>query len=82
MISGLTIWFLISMSERERLSIEQQADLIDRLVRRCTMMDGRVADEATLLIEKIDVAALADLASRLRRMAPHEDGIRRLVVGR
>lgn len=64
------------------LSIAQQADFVDGLSLRCVMRGGTVAGETHLTIEKADVEILRALGLRLRRMAPHEDAIRKLVVGR
>ncbi len=73
---------LASMTERPPLSIRKQADFIDDLVMRCVMHDGKVASETTMLVTGDDVQDLIDLANRLRRMAPHENEIRRVVTGR
>lgn len=70
------------MSEGERLSIEQQADFVDHLITRCLMRGGEVASEATLVLTPDDVNHLHGLAARLRRIAPHEDRIRRMVTGK
>lgn len=64
------------------LSIREQADFIDGLALRCVMRGGDVARETHLTLEKTDVEILRALGLRLRRMAPHEDEIRKLVVGR
>jgi hypothetical protein len=69
------------MSENP-LSIEEQAGFLDAFIRRCTMMDGVIADETVMRLEKGDVLHLIDIANRLQRMAPHEDKIRRMVMGR
>lgn len=80
MISSPAIWCRPSMAER--LSIEQQADYVDDLARRCIMRGGEPATEATLVLTKDDVEILDALAHRLRRMAPHEEAIKRVVVGK
>lgn len=82
LISSLVTWSQISMTDRKPLSIEQQADFVDGLIMRCQMRGGAVADETTIILNKSDVDHLADLASRLLRMAPHEDSIRRVVMGK
>lgn len=70
------------MNERGPLSIEQQAFLIDEIVRRCKVRDGRIAEETALLLTRQDVLDLDALATRLSRMAPHEEKIKRVVTGK
>jgi hypothetical protein len=67
---------------RPAISIGQQADLIDHFVSRCTMRGGKMAGETVLMLDATEVEDLRRLADRLRRMAPHETAIRRLVTGR
>lgn len=69
------------MSERAPLSIMQQADLVDGLIVHCRMVDGALAAEAHVTISKDDANDLIALATRLRRMAPFERDIRRVVTG-
>lgn len=64
------------------LSLEQQADLVQRLISRCTHMSGTVAKETWLSLEDKDVADLRHIEARLRRMAPFEAAIKRVVTGR
>lgn len=68
--------------QRPTMSILQQAELIDRIVARCTMLGGETAGETHLTLTKDDADDLRALASRLWRMAPAENAIKRLVVGR
>ena len=68
------------MSERKSVSIQQQADFLDRLVARCSMHSGKVADEAMLTITKDEAQFIQGIADRLVRMAVHEDRIRKLVM--
>ena len=68
------------MAERAPLSLKQQAQLIDALVDRCSMLGGALAGESILRIEKGEAEDLAHLANRLRRMALHESQIRELVA--
>lgn len=70
------------MTGRAPLSIIQQADLVDGLIVHCRMVDGALAAEAHVTISKDDANDLIALATRLRRMAPHENAIKKLVVGR
>lgn len=63
------------------LTIEQQADFIESLVSRCAMRDGTIAAETSMLITRDDADMLDKLANRLRRIAPHEERIRRMVQG-
>lgn len=67
------------MSERKRLSLQEQVDFVDRLVKRCSMHDGGAADETTLFLTAEDAQHLKDLADRLFNMAPHEERIRAIV---
>ena len=65
---------------RSPLTLEQQADLLSYLLRRTTMMDGSTAGETWMLLTPAEVEDLRHLEARLRRMAPHEQAIKRLVV--
>lgn len=67
---------------KQPMSIQQQAEFIDYLAKRCVLLDGSVASETFTLITRDEAAELRALAARLHRMAPHEDRIRRVVVGR
>lgn len=69
-------------SKRPPASIEDQADFVDAIVLRCKMHDGSVAGQSWVLFDPEAVEELRAIAARLRRMAPHENAIRRLVVGR
>jgi hypothetical protein len=64
------------------MSIQQQAEFIDSIATRCVMSDGTPAHETIIILNASEAADLSALAKRLYRMAPHEDRIRRLVVGR
>lgn len=70
------------MTARQPMTIQQQAEFIDYLVKRCHMSDGAVAKETYMLVEASDVDDLKAIADRLARMAPHEQEIRRVVTGR
>jgi len=70
------------MSERPPMSIGQQADFLEYLLNRTTARDDRVAAETLFWLSAEEVADMQALASRLRRMAPHENEIRRMVAGR
>lgn len=64
------------------MSFYEQADLIDGLANRTATQSGATAAETMMLVTASDVEALRALANRLRRMAPHENAIRLVVVGR
>jgi len=70
------------MIERAPMTIQQQAEFMDYLVKRCHMSTGAVAAETYMLIEAAEVDDLKALAARLHRMAPHEQEIRRVVTGK
>lgn len=70
------------MTERAPMSIREQADFLDYLIGRTTARDGRVAAETMLYLTADEVEDLNALASRLRRMSPHESAIRQMVAGR
>ena len=63
-------------------TLDQQADMIWRLVSRCMMADGRPADETILTLARADYDDLKGIEARLRRMAPHEAAIKRVVIGK
>lgn len=64
---------------RAPLTIEQQADLLDLLIRRCAMRDGSDARTVWLTVSKDDLDDLRHIVVRLRRIAPFEGQIRRIV---
>lgn len=64
------------------MSFYEQADFIDFLADRTTSRTGATAAETMMLVTAEDVEALRAMATRLRRMAPHESSIREVVVGR
>lgn len=63
-----------------RLTISQQADMIAGLTMHCKMLDGRVAKETMISLTPDQVGELIALADRLRRIAPFENQIRRMVA--
>jgi hypothetical protein len=63
-------------------TIQEQADFLYLLRSRCTMSTGAVAGRTLLTLERDDVEMLEGLRARLARMAPFEDQIRRVVMGR
>ena len=67
---------------RPPATIEQQADFIDYIVSHCTTRDGRIAESTMHLLSADDVSELQFISSRLRRMAPFEDRIRKIVTQR
>lgn len=60
--------------------MQEQADLVDRLVGRTVMRGGRIAGDTTIVLTEDDANDLHHLALRLTRMAPMEERIRRLVM--
>jgi hypothetical protein len=64
------------------MSILEQAELVNSLADRCSMLDKSDAGEAHLTLYPDDVKALRDLARRLYLMAPLEHGIKRLVMAK
>ncbi|CAA2140412.1 hypothetical protein [Hyphomicrobium sp. ghe19] len=70
------------MSAAPRLSISEQAEYVDALVMRCHPYAGGNAGPTLLSLEVVDIEVLRELAARLKRMAPHEADIKRMVVGR
>lgn len=67
---------------RPPLTLEKQADLIEYLIRRMHMRDGTVAKEAWMLLTAQELEDLKHIEARLRRMAPFEMQIRKLVTRR
>lgn len=67
---------------RAPMSIGQQAEFLEYLIGRAVTRTGAVAVETTMYLTADEVADLGALASRLRRMAPHETAIRQMVAGR
>lgn len=63
-------------------SIQSQADFLYYLRRRCTMGNGSIAAETSMVLTRKDVEELDVLRARLERMAPFEDRIRQIVTGR
>jgi len=72
----------MSDGARPPMSISEQADFIDYLVGRTVTRTGATAAETTMFLSADEVESLNAVASRLRRMAPHEAAIKRVVVGR
>ncbi|WP_421930019.1 hypothetical protein [Nitratireductor rhodophyticola] len=62
------------------LTIAQQAEMVDALTMRCKMRDGRAAQETIISLTPEQAGELAALADRLRRIAPFENQIRRMVA--
>ncbi len=61
-------------------NFQAQANCLDRILLRCSMIDGNTAQSSYLEISKDDVAELKAIAARLWRMSPHEDQIKNLVL--
>jgi len=66
--------------QRPPLTLTGQAELIAYLLRRATMADGRPAGEAWMLLTSEEMEDLKHIEARLRRIAPHEAAIKRMVV--
>lgn len=64
------------------MSFYEQADFIDSMADRTATRTGATAAETMMLVTAADVETLRAMATRLRRMAPHESSIRKVVVGR
>ncbi|RUX01761.1 MAG: hypothetical protein E5V51_00055 [Mesorhizobium sp.] len=64
-----------------KLNLDQQADLVGSLLMHSTMRDGSFAAETHLTITRKEAEELFLLAVRLRRIAPFEAEIKRLVIG-
>lgn len=62
------------------LTLIQQADFLAYLLRRCRNHDGSAPRQQLTLIEDRDIAELMRLEARLRRMAPHEHEIKKMVL--
>lgn len=71
-----------NQSHEKPPSLQDQADFIYDLRRRCTMRDGSIAGKTWMSLSDDDVRALEVLRARLERMAPYEAEIRRVVTGR
>lgn len=69
-------------SQRPPLTLEQQADLIRYLIDRARMKDGQPAKEAWMLLTPEEIGDLAHIETRLRRIAPFENQIKRMVAGK
>ena len=67
---------------RPPATLQQQADLIEYLIRRMHMRDGQPAKEAWMLLTAAELEDLKGIEARLRRMAPFENQIRKMVTAR
>lgn len=68
--------------QQPNLNIEQQADLLQYLVDRCQVRDGSDAASTYFFLERKDLADLRHIITRLRRIAPFENQIKRMVVAK
>lgn len=66
-------------AERPPATLEFQADFIEYLLRRCNI-GGKPCPETWMQIKTEDIEELQHIAQRLRRMARHENEIRRIVT--
>jgi hypothetical protein len=62
------------------LTLAQQGDFVETLLLHCTMQGGEIAAETHLTVTKAEAEELLMLAARLRRIAPFEAEIKRLVI--
>lgn len=69
-------------TSRPPLTMQEQANLIDRLVARTVMHGGKIAGETIIALSEEDANDLVHLSMRLARMVPHEERIRRIVMGK
>ena len=65
---------------RAPLNLEQQAELIFDLLQRCKMTGGKDAAETWMRVSADTLQDLRHIETRLRRMAPHEAAIKRVVM--
>lgn len=66
----------------KRLTLTELADVIDsRFINGCRNLGGAFAEQAWLLVEADEIAALEQISATLRAMVPHTDALRRLVAG-
>jgi hypothetical protein len=69
------------MSGFKPLTFMEQSLLLDRLIARTVMRDGEPAD-TVMVVDNEDAKALVHLSMRLARLAPYQDRIERLVMGK
>lgn len=67
--------------QRPPATMEYQADLIDYLLGRC-VIDGKPCPKTWMMISAEDIEELQHISRRLRRMARHEEQIKRIVMGK
>ncbi|HYA07720.1 MAG TPA: hypothetical protein VEF90_17670 [Xanthobacteraceae bacterium] len=66
----------------KKLTLPELAEFVDsRLVRGCTMLDGKLAGMTLLVLDKGEAEALTQLAATLGYLAPHADRIKRAIAG-
>lgn len=63
------------------MSMREQSEFLDYLVRSNKMADGTPAGDSWLRMTREQMATVSGIQSRLERMAPYEDKIKRLVMG-
>jgi hypothetical protein len=63
-------------------SIEEQATYLAAFAGRMLGFNGVVAKETWVLVTDEDHAQFAEISTRMKRMAPHEGAIRKLVIGK
>jgi len=72
----------VSEPAAKRLSLTEMARLLqDRFITGCTSMDGVHAGETWLLVEADQLDGLKQIVAALESMAPHADGIKKLIKG-
>lgn len=64
------------------LSMMEQSEFLDYLVRSNKMADGNPAGDSWVRMTREQMTTISGIQSRLERMAPYEEKIRRLVTGK
>ena len=68
------------MTGETTLTLSQQADFLAYLLRRCRNPDGIAPRQQLALIEDREIAEIMRIEARLRRMAPYEHEIKKMVL--
>lgn len=70
------------MTSAAPLNFREQAELLEYILDGCVSKNGTIAAATYARLEQEDVVKLKALATRLRRMSPHEKAIREMVTGK
>lgn len=68
------------MTGETTLTLSQQADFLAYLLRRFRNPDGIAPRQQLVLIEDREIAEIMRIEARLRRMAPYEHEIKKMVL--